>query len=276
MKRDLHTHYIQPQGQDLGRYLRSCWKQWDLIWLFARRDLKIKYSQTWLGISWTLLQPIASVLLYALIFSSLFGHTIDAAKYLLHLCTGVVAWSLFHYVAQQSSTALQQQQALLQKVVFPRLLLLLSKAWIGLLDFTLAFLVLCIFLILNGHIPTFHYLSLPLAAAVLLVQGLCVGVWFSVLSIVRRDLQHALPIVLHILLWLSPVFYEYAQLQGSVSTLLTYNPLSEPLALFRWGLLGGQTDFPAYMGIRTVGVTFCLFGGIILLKRAEKNLADVL
>ena len=276
MPTNASTYYLQPKGQSLWAYLQSCWKKRALVLLFARRDLKIKYAQSWLGISWTLLQPTASVLLYAFVFGSLFGSAASNSNYLLQLCTGVVGWSLFYYLAQQSSSVLLQQQTLIQKIAFPKLLLLLAKAWVALTDFLLALGVLILFLLLKSSWPTMHYFALPLAVAMLLLQGLCIGICFSVLSTRYRDLQHALQFLLHGLLWLSPVFYVQDQLHGPLAVLLHLNPLTESLSLFRWALLGGEEILLPYFGLRTAAVLLLLCWGVTTLKKIERTLCDVL
>ena len=269
------THYIRPDVSPLGSYLRSCLQHGHLIWVFAQRDLRIKYAQTWIGLAWTLMQPLVFVLLYALVFGSLFGDLLADDLYLEKLCIGVVAWSLFYYVAQQSSTAWIQHKDLIEKIAFPRLLLLLSKAGVGLVDFVLAFALLCVFLMIRGALPTINYLYVPLAVGSLLVQGLCVGVWFSALSIRWRDLQHILPMLLHALLWLSPVFYTRDRLEGPLLGLVGLNPISESLALLRWSLIGTEIDLP-YLGLRTLLMSVLLLWGIIVLKKVERTLCDVL
>ena len=270
------TYYLRPEGQSLWTYLKNCWQKRALVLLLAKRDLKIKYAQSWLGVSWTLLQPTASVLLYAFVFGSLFREATSGSNYLLQLCVGVVGWSLFYYLAQQSSTALLQQQAIIQKIAFPKLLLLLSKAWVAIIDFLLAFSVLLIFLTIKGVWPTLHYFAIPLAVGMILLQAICVGLFFSVLSTRYRDLQHALQFLLHGLLWLSPVFYVKDHLHGPLAFLLHLNPLTESLTLLRWALLNGEEVLLPYFGLRTAVVLLLLCLGVVALKKIERTICDVL
>ena len=270
------TQYISPSAESLWSYFRACYRYIRLVWVFVERDLRIKYAQTWIGLGWTLIQPLISVLLYALVFGSLFGGAFVGNHYIEQLCVGVVAWSFFYYVAQQSSTALLQQKELIEKMVFPRLLLLLSKAGVAVVDLALGLVVLCIFLSIRGWMPTMHYLALPLAVITLLIEGLCVGVWFTALSIRSRDLQHLLPMALHALLWLSPVFYTSQQTEGLLGWILPLNPLSEAITLFRWALMDGRAVLPSYLGVGTVVMSLLLVWGVIRLKKAEENLSDVL
>ena len=268
--------YIRPSEWSLWSYLKACYQHIDLVWVFAERDLRIKYAQTWVGLGWTLMQPLVFVLLYALVFGSLFGGIFMHDLYLEQLCSGVVAWSLFYYIAQQSSTVLIQQKDLIEKMFFPRLLLLLSKVGVALIDFVFGCIVLCIFLMARGWWPTLHYLALPLAVGSLLLQGLCVGVWFTVLSVRQRDVQHLLPMVLHVGLWLSPVFYTSTHLEGLLQKLLFLNPISEPLSLFRWALMGGDVTLPSYLGLSSGLMFLLLVWGVVRLKKEEETLCDVL
>ena len=277
MSRDifLKSYRVDESTLNTWRYLKACWQYQGVVWLFAERDLRIKYAQAWRGISWTLLQHFSTIALYTLFFSHLFKQ-FSGKDYFLLVCSGVLCWSLFSYIATQTGTVLQKQQSAVQKLLFPKLLLLISKVYVGLLDFfCMLFVCLFIFTYLD-YLPSWRYMSIVVLIFMLVTQGLCVGLWLSTLSIYHTHLQNILPLIMHALLWLSPIFYTPHLLQAPLSILIHLNPLTESIALCRWMIFGVPFDYVPYMGVRSAAVILLLLWGVQRLKNTEKRLLDEL
>ena len=277
------AHTSRGVAAALKAYAHACWSHRQLVGVLINRDLKIKYAQTLLGMGWTLMQPVVSCLLYVLIFSSLWGNRPDhhgPLHYGIYVFAGVVGWGLFQYVVLQASSALFQAQDLLRKLMFPRLLLLVAKAGVGLLDYALHLgILLIITWMVRGWSGMQVLLCVP-ATLLVLALALSLSVWLSALSIQYRDWQHVIPFVLHIGLWCTPIFYALGDLQHTFADklllIIGLNPLLEPIELLRFACIKGYQFQIPWFGLRS-GIVLMMGGwGIWFFICKESYLEDAL
>ena len=271
-------HRISSKGPSLGTYLRQVLRHHYLLRVLSIRDLKIKYAQSFLGIGWSVLQPLGFAVIYTLFFTYIVSIP-DAwnIPYPLYVFAGVLLWNLFYYIAMQSSSALLHAHELVNKMGFPRLLLPIAKVYVAWVDFGWSFGLLLIYAFIQGeglHIR----LLLSLGAILLIsVQGLGFGLWASALSMRRRDTQHLLPFLLGIGLWLTPVFYATQTLPEWTRELLSKNPLYHSLALFRYALFTQYPPpHPTGLLLSCMVTALGISGGIYYFKKMETRWVDAL
>ncbi len=246
----------------------------DLLFTLAYRDLRVRYAQTLLGLLWAFIQPA----LMLGIFTVLFGRALDVdtggVPYPLYACAGLIAWTFFAYVMANAGGSIIGSQAMIKKIYFPRLIVPLSKALVGLVDFGVTFLIFLALALSYGHSLTLNVLGVPLFVVAAIVAGLAVGIWLSALTVRYRDFQHVIPFLVQIGLWVTPVAYPARMLPEKLLPLYFLNPAAGVVDGLRWCLLG--TPAPDPHSALSLGVGALLFvTSIGYFRRVEREMADI-
>jgi lipopolysaccharide transport system permease protein len=249
----------------------------DLLLELARRDIKLRYRQTVLGIAWVVLQPLIAAGVLNFAFGIVAGARPPGGSYFLFTFVGLLAWNLFSLTLSKTSFSLVGNSYLVSKVYFPRLILPLSGTLSTLLDFGVALTVYVVLLALGGLSPQAYIVLLPLWIGLIFCLALGAGFIAAALTVKYRDIQHILPIVIPFLLYASPVAYDVMQIHaGYQRAFYLVNPLAALIAGLRASLLPGSTlppvAFVAWSATFSVGLF--LFGAAVF-KRTERSFADV-
>lgn len=266
---------IEPKEGWTHLGLGELWRHRELLFFLVWRDLKVRYKQTVLGISWAILQPLMTMLIFTLIFSRVGKVPSDGVPYPIFSFTALVPWTLFSRGVAQSSASVLGSQSLLKKVYFPRLTLPISALLASLVDFALSFAILLVLMVIFGVLPTADVLWLPLLVLLAFATSLGAGLWLSALNVMFRDIRYAVPFLLQLLLFATPIAYPSSQLPEPWRTLVGLNPLSGVVEGFRWALLGVDTQpGPQILVSALVAAALCL-SGLFFFRRAERRFADV-
>lgn len=271
---------IQPSHGWLALKLRTVWRYRELLYFLVWRDVKVRYKQTALGVTWVLLQPILSTV----VFSGLFGILLDVPTgeipYPLFAMSGLVVWQYFTGALNRSSTSLVDSTSLITKVYFPRLIIPLSTVLGGLLDFAISFLALFGLLLLYRIRFNWAILTLPLFLLLGVITALGYGLWFTALNVRYRDVKHLMPFVVQIWMYLTPVVYSIELIPPRFRWLLSLNPMTGVVAGFRWALLG--SPFPQagntaiIFSISILMTVIVLVGGLMYFVKTERTFADII
>lgn len=262
--------------------LGELWAYRDLVAFLALRDLRGRYKQTLLGVSWALLQPLATLVVFSALFRALLGREAlpgaAGVPYELSTFCALVPWQLFATALVSSGNSLVQNQALLTKVYFPRLAAPLAPILAALVDFALAFAVLLGMLAWQGIMPGVATLWLPLLAFQAALAALGVSLWLSALNALYRDVRHALPFLVQIWMFATPVVYAAERLlEGRPAwqhVLYGLNPMVGVVEGFRFALLGTPPPgAPLLLGSAT-SVALLLVSGAFFFRRMEQRFAD--
>jgi homopolymeric O-antigen transport system permease protein len=256
--------------------LREVWRFRDLVWAFARRDVTLRYRQTALGVIWVILQP----LLAAGIFSFVFGRVADLPSgdtpYVVFAFAGLLGWNIFQSTVAKSGTSLVGNAGMLSKIFFPRLALPLSTVIGTLLDFGVGFLAFLVVSAWQGVAPSLAIVTLPLWVLMMLMLALGIGVFASALMVSYRDVAQAVPVLLMMILYISPVAYSLDAIPSNLQTLYALNPLVGVLEGFRWALIPGSQLEIGYVLYSFVISVVVLAVGFLSFARMEKKFADVI
>ncbi len=227
---------IKSDSDSVKGYLHKIWKYRFLIWVFGIRDLKTKYAQTLIGLSWTIIQPLTALIVFTFFFDFILDIDTGDQPYILFVFSGLSFWSLFSYVFIQGSTSLLQNRELNRKLYFPKILLPLSKVLIGMVEFGVAFIFLLVVFFFSGG--EFHwklFLSIiPLLGTLFLAVSL--ALLLSAATVKTRDLQHIVPFLVNFGIWLTPVFYPVNIMPSEYADFIYLNPMAGFIDLFRWCL----------------------------------------
>jgi lipopolysaccharide transport system permease protein len=255
--------------------LIDLWRYRELAYFLIWRDVKVRYKQTVLGVAWAIIQPLASMLVFALFFGRLAGMPSDGVPYPIFSLAALVPWALFSQGMNQAANSVVGSEELIQKVYFPRLVIPIAAVGTGVVDFLFGFLILIAMMPFYGVLPTVHTLWLPLFVLLALAASLGVGLWLAALSARYRDVRHLIPFLTQLWLFATPVAYPSSLVPEAWRPLYGLNPMVGAIDGFRWALLGVDTG-PGLTIAVSVAVTLgILIGGALYFRRMERIFADV-
>jgi lipopolysaccharide transport system permease protein len=272
-------HRICPQRPWLDLGLVELFGARELIALFARRALTLRYRQTLLGVGWAVLQPLLSSGVLALVFGHFAG--LSGAQqdtpYVLSVYAALLPWLLFAQSAQRAALILASERTLLTKTWMPRMVLPLSSIAALCVDVLVALAFYLLLATLCGRPPGLNALWLPLLFVPALAFTTGVTLLLSVLNVYYRDVRNALPFLLQVGFFLTPVAYAAERVPGAWSGLLWLNPLAGQVEAFRWALLGQGGEFPRALWLASCALSLLsLVLGVVVFRRVERELADVI
>lgn len=250
----------------------------DLFLILAYRDFRVRYAQTFLGLTWAFLQPAATLLIFTVVFGRAVKVDTGGVPYPVFAITGMAAWTYFSFVLNQSGNSILGAQEMVKKIYFPRLVIPLSKAVVGFVDFLIAFAFLFVLMAVYGVMPSVNIVFLPVFILLTIVSALAVGIWLSALTIRYRDFQHVVPFLVQFGLYATPIAYPSETIIDNLprwGTVLYYlNPMAGVVEGFRWSVLGGAP--PHSFVYLSFGVMALLFvTALIYFKRVERVMADI-
>ncbi|MBN1565869.1 MAG: ABC transporter permease [Anaerolineae bacterium] len=270
-----HTH-IQPASGWLNLNARELWAYRDLFWILMLRDVKVRYKQTLLGVVWVILQPLTAALIFAVIFGRFADLPSGDTPYMLYVFIAMLPWNIFSGALQRAGTSLISDSRLISKVYFPRIVIPIASSSAVLIDFCVAFIVGLFLMTGYGVYPTWRWLILPLCLILVLILTLGVALFFSALNVYYRDFMYALPFIIQVWMYASPIAYSTEIVPDSVRSFYALNPMAGIIDGFRWSLLGLDKFPTTSVGISVI-LTFVAFSvGLLVFQRIEDNFADVI
>ncbi len=266
------------RGQRARRYWSEVWSFRPLLWQLARRDLSSKYKQTVLGLAWTVVHPVISMIVLTVVFERLAKMPAEAnVPYPLLVFSGLLGWQILASGSRRASDALVRNKSLIKKLYFPRILLLVQVQLVVLFDFLVSVAVFAVLMGAYGVLPDWRILTLPLFVALVVTTSFGLGLWLSVLNASYRDFAHLVPYLLQIGMFLSPVGFSSAVVPERWLLLYSLNPMVGVLSGFRWALLGGRTDlYLPGLAMSAIVALILMVSGIVYFRWREGTLADFL
>ena len=260
-------------GLSTGRPWTALWRTRELIGYFALRDLRLRYRQAALGVVWVLFQPIASVVVFTIVFSRLAGVGSEGVPYPLYALVGLVTWAYFASSVLGGSNSLVSNVNLVTKVYFPRLAAPSAALLPPAVDLAISMVLVAGMAAYYGVFPGFRFAGAVLWLLLLVVTALAVALWLSAINVRYRDVQHAVAPVLQLWLFASPVAYPATYFSGWQELVYSLNPMVGVIGLGRWSLLG--TPWPGWPLVASVGsATLLLVAGLAYFNRAQRSFAD--
>lgn len=250
----------------------------DLFLILAYRDLRVRYAQTFLGLFWAFIQPAATLVIFTVVFGRAVKVDTGAIPYPVFAICGMTSWTYFSFVLNQSGNSIIGAQEMVKKIYFPRLVIPLSKALVGFVDFAIAFLILAVLLIAYRIPPSSNIIFLPVFILFTILSGLAVGIWLSALTIRYRDFQHVVPFLVQFGLYATPIAYPSETIISNLPTWATVvyylNPMAGIIEGFRWSILGGE--LPTQYAWFSFSVMLILFvSSLFYFKKVERVMADI-
>ena len=272
---DLPVMVLEPGRPWTGLDLKEIWSYRELLLFLTWRDIKVRYKQTLLGAAWAVIQPLFLMLVFTLFFGRLAGMPSDGIPYPLFAYAGLLPWTFVSNAVLNSGNSLVGSSHLVTKVYFPRLIIPGAAVLAGLLDYCIAGALLFA-LMAWWHVPlTSRVLVLGPLALLATLLALAVGLWMSALNVRYRDVRYALPFLIQLWMFATPIIYPASLIPERWRWTLLFNPLAGIIEGHRAALLG--RPFDRTLVVSSIVVTFVvLAAATIVFRRMEKSFADVI
>jgi lipopolysaccharide transport system permease protein len=270
----LATVRIEPQRNLFELRLYEVWQYRELLYFFVWRDVKVRYKQTVIGIAWVVLQPLMTMGVFTLFFGRLAKLPSDGLPYPVFYFSALVPWAYFSAALQSCTSVVVDNQRVITKVYFPRLVLPFSAVVSGLVDFAIGFVVLLVVSAIYGIKPALSSLWLPVLLLLAVLTALAVGLWMSALNALYRDVRYVVPFLVQFWMFASPVAYPSSLIPQRWRWLYGLNPMAGVIDGFRWAVTGRGQAPGLLLTASASMVALVLLGGILFFNRMETAVAD--
>jgi lipopolysaccharide transport system permease protein len=267
---------IRPPERWGGFGFRDVWAYRELLYFLTKRELQIRYKQSFFGVIWAIAQPLTYVLIFSLVFSR--GANVPSepgVPYPVLALAAIIPWLFFAQSVTASASGLVGEANLLTKVYFPRLVLPIAKSLSFLVDLAIAFVILAVMVVITGVTPSWGLLLLPAFLLLAFVCAIGVGIFFGALNVKYRDVSVVLPLIVQLWFFATPVIYPATVISPHMQTYLSVNPMFNVINGVRWGFCG--TTAPTLLNVSISVATALVFivVGLVYFRKTERFFADV-
>ncbi|HET9010732.1 MAG TPA: ABC transporter permease [Gemmatimonadaceae bacterium] len=271
---DEPLYVIEARGGLGALDLRELWHYRDLLYFLTWREISIRYKQTLLGFAWAIIQPLTAMVVFTVFLGRLAKVPSDGIPYPVFSYLGLLPWTYFANAVTRSGSSLVANANLLSKVYFPRVLIPVSGVLSAAVDFAIAFVVLIGLMLWYGITPAWTTLWLIPLTLLTALASAGVGMWLASLNVKYRDVQHAVPFLIQVWMYATPVVYPASIVPAKWRTLFALNPLAGIVEAYRAATLGRPLDWST-LGVSTAATLGLLAAGTIAFRRMERQFADI-
>ena len=265
---------IEPSRSWVSLNLRDLWAYRELLYFLTWRDVKVRYKQTVLGVAWTVLQPLLTMLIFTIFFGKLAGVPSDNIPYPIFAYAGLLPWTFFSNTVNNSANSVVGSANLITKIYFPRMLIPGGVVVAGLVDFAIAHVMLAALMIYYRVALTINIVMLPGLILLVALLALGIGMWLSALNVKYRDVRFALPLLIQLWMFVSPVIYPSSFLPARWRWVLGLNPLTGIIEGFRSSLFGHPFNWVT-LAISAAITLILLVYSAYAFRQMEKSFADI-
>jgi lipopolysaccharide transport system permease protein len=267
---------IKPSPRWPHLDVREFWHFRELFQMLVWRDVKVRYKQTFIGIAWAVVQPVMLMIVFSLVFGKFAQFSSEGLPYQVFAYSGLLPWSYFAGALTLAAASVVSNTNLVTKVYFPRVFLPFAASAVPLLDFAIAFLVLIGLMAWFDIGVSATVVLMPAFVALAFVTALGVGLFLSAINVRYRDVPYAIPFMLQVWMWLSPVAYAVTALPERFQWVFALNPMTGVINGFRWSLLGTPAPSPGQLALSIGAAIVFFFGGLAYFRRSEPKFADTI
>jgi len=251
--------------------VREFWQYRELLYILAARDIKVRYKQTIIGAAWAIIQPLFAMLVFTFFFGS-YVSAGDALPYSVFAYTGLLPWVFFSNAVANSGNSLVGNSGLITKVYFPRIIIPLASVFSGLADFAVAFVILLFLIVYYGIALSPGLILMPVLALMTAALAIGVGMWAAALNVKYRDVRHALPFIIQILMFASGII---APIPEKYRFLIYLNPIAAQIEAYRAMVAGMPIALPPLLSSLILTTAILLYS-IYSFRKAEDDFADLI
>lgn len=264
-------------GRIESAYWKDLWRYRELFYFLAWRDVLVRYKQTVIGILWSVIKPLLTMIVFVFVFGKLAKLPSDGVPYPVLVLSGMLPWLFFASAFSEAGNSLVGNANIISKVYFPRLIVPLSSVIVSLVELMISAVLLLILMFWFNVLPDSRILLLPLFIALLILAAIGAGLWVAALNVKYRDFTYVVPFVIQFGLYVSPVAFNSNIVPQKWRMLYALNPMVGIIDGFRWSITG--TDTPLYWQgvlISAVVVLLLVFSGVQYFRATERSFADVI
>ncbi|MEM9562316.1 MAG: ABC transporter permease [Actinomycetota bacterium] len=254
---------------------RELWERRELLGFLVWRELKIRYKQTAIGALWAVFQPLVAMAIFSVIFGRLVGVESGPVSYATFALTGLVLWIFYANTVGQASNSLIDNERILSKVYFPRLMLPVAPVLAGLVDAAIGTVLLLAVALVDTNPFTLRLLVAPAAFVMAATASIGIGLVLSALNVHFRDVKYVVPFMLQVWMFASPVVYPASTIPDAWRAVYAVNPVSTAITILRWSVLGAEGPPWSAIVVSTAVAAAVLAIGVRVFNRAEGTFADV-
>jgi lipopolysaccharide transport system permease protein len=265
-------------GRGETQYWADLWRYRELFFFLSWRDILVRYKQTVIGVAWSVLRPLLTMIVFTILFGQFAEFPSEgAAPYAIMVFAALLPWQLFANALGETSNSLINNTAMISKVYFPRLIIPGSAVIVGLVEFLISLGILGMLMGWYQYMPDWRLLTLPFFLILALAAAFGAGVWMAALNVKYRDFRYIVPFMVQFGLYVSPVGFSSSLVPEKWRLLYSLNPMAGVIDGFRWALLGGEARLYLPGFALSVGLTLVLlWAGLRYFRRVENTFADLI
>ena len=271
-----HFDLIIEPGRAEKNYWRDLWRYRELFYILSWRDIKVRYKQTVIGITWSIIRPLLTMLVFTIVFGKLAKLPTDGnVPYAIMVFAGLLPWQFFSNALTESSNSLIGNANLISKVYFPRLIIPASSIITSFVDFLISFVVMIILMIYYQFFPSWQIFILPVFIVIVFLASFGAGLWLTTMNVKFRDFRYIVPFIVQLGLYISPVGFNSSVVPEKWRLIYSLNPMVGVIDGFRWCILGGESNIYKPGFLLSLGVIILLMlYAIWHFRKTEKAFAD--
>jgi lipopolysaccharide transport system permease protein len=268
---------IIESGKEYKNYFRDLWRFRELFYFLAWRDILVRYKQTAIGIAWSIIRPLLTMIIFSIIFGKLAKLPSGGVPYPILVFAAMLPWQFFATSLTESSNSLILNANMLTKVYFPRLIFPTSAVIVCFFDTLISFIILLCLMFWFKIIPDWKILTLPFFLIMALLASLGVGLWLSAMNVKYRDFRYIIPFLVQFGLYASPVGFSSSVVPEQWRLLYSINPMVGVIDGFRWAILGQnvQIYWPGFILSAIITLLIFIFG-LFYFRKTERTFADII
>jgi lipopolysaccharide transport system permease protein len=272
----MHEIIIEP-NKTAKHLWQELWSYRELFYFLAWKDILVRYKQTVIGIAWSIVRPLLSMVILTIIFSSIAKLPSGNTPYPILVFVATLPWQFFSTTLTMSGNSLISNVNMITKVYFPRIIIPTAAMVVSLVDFIISFAILICMMFWFGCWPTWKVLVLPFFLFLAALTSLGVGYWIGALNVKYRDFRHIVPFVIRFGLYISPVGFSSNLVPGKWRLMYSVNPMVGVIDGFRWALLGKEVNIYLPSIVLSICIAIVLFtSGIWFFTKTERQFADII
>ena len=263
---------IEP-GKTTRSFLLELIRYRELFFFLAWKDILVRYKQTVIGIAWSVIKPLLSMIIFTIVFGRIAKLPSGGVPYPVLVFSALLPWQYFSNAMQASAESLIRVEAMISKVYFPRLILPTSAVLVSMVDFVISFVLLCLLMLVYRFMPSARILLLPVFFVPATLAALGVGYWFSAIGVKYRDFRHIMPFIIQFGMYVSPVGFSSSIIPDRWRLIYSVNPIVGVIDGFRWCIQGSDLYVTGFV-LSIIVSLLVFFYGLRFFRRTERSFAD--
>ena len=275
----MHTdELIIEAGRTERHYWRDLWRYRDLFYFLAWRDILVRYKQTVIGVTWVVLRPLVTMIVFTIIFGKLANLPSEGnAPYAIMVLAAMLPWQFFSNAFSEAGSSLVSNASMISKIYFPRVIIPASTVIVSLVDLLISLLLLAALMVWYGYGPSLRVLTLPFFILLAFIAAMGAGLWIAALNVKYRDFRYVIPFIVQFGLYVSPVGFSSSVIPEQWRLLYSLNPMVGVIDGFRWAVLGSTADlyWPGFL-LSMLLIAVVVLTGVRYFRTTERTFADVI